>query len=163
MAGRECRHNLNYWQFGDYLAVGAGAHGKLSDADGSVSRYHKPAHPRTYIEQGENGLFDDQLRQLSNDDIAFEYMLNILRLLQGFSENAFSERTGLPIEIIAGTLASAQKDGLLELDGRFLWRPTLLGMQFLDDVQARFLPTLRPKTENAAKNSRHNSESSLSE
>ena len=163
LAGRECRHNLNYWQFGDYLAVGAGAHGKLSDVDGSVFRYHKPAHPRTYIEQGESGSFDDQLRQLSGDDIAFEYMLNILRLPQGFSESAFSERTGLPIEVIAGTLASAQKDGLLEFDGQLRWRPTLLGMQFLDDVQARFLPSSQPNPEKTTMNYRRNSPSSLSE
>jgi oxygen-independent coproporphyrinogen-3 oxidase len=142
LPGRECRHNLNYWQFGDYLAVGAGAHGKISNADGSVFRYQKPAHPRTYIEQGESGLFASQLRQLAEDDIAFEYMLNILRLTQGFSERAFSERTGLPIEVVAETLASAQNDGLLRFDSRHIWRPTRLGMQFLDDVQARFLPSL---------------------
>jgi len=144
LPGRECRHNLNYWQFGDYLAVGAGAHGKLSDADGSISRYQKPAHPRTYIEQGAKAKFDDQMRQLAADDIAFEYMLNILRLPQGFPESAFTERTGLDIDLVAGTLALAQNDGLLHFDKQQVWRPTKLGMQFLDDVQARFLPSSRP-------------------
>lgn len=162
LAGRECRHNLNYWQFGDYLAVGAGAHGKVSDVDGLVFRYHKPLHPRTYIEQGESGLFDDQLRQISDEDIAFEFMLNILRLSQGFSESAFGERTGLPIEVIAGTLTSAQEDGLLDFLDQQLWRPTRLGMRFLDDVQARFLPSSGPKTENTAVNFAGNSTPELS-
>jgi putative oxygen-independent coproporphyrinogen III oxidase len=152
LPGRACRHNLNYWQFGDYLAAGAGAHGKISDADGCVFRYQKPAHPRTYIEQGESGRFDDPLRQLAEDDIAFEYMLNILRLPQGFSENAFIERTGLSINAVAGTLAIAQRDGLLQFDSHQVWRPTPLGMQFLDDVQARFLPSSGPESGKKALN-----------
>lgn len=142
LSGRECRHNLNYWQFGDYLAVGAGAHGKFSDVDGSVCRYQKPAHPRTYMDQAENRAFDDQFRLLAAEDLAFEYMLNILRLPRGFSEAAFRERTGLPIDVIADTLAGAQDDGLLHFDEQQVWRPTKFGMQFMDDVQARFLPPL---------------------
>jgi putative oxygen-independent coproporphyrinogen III oxidase len=141
LPGRKCQHNLNYWQFGDYLAVGAGAHGKISSADDSIFRYQKPAHPRTYIEQGEKGLFEEQLRRLAADDVAFEYMMNILRLPQGFPEIAFSERTGLGINRIGGILASAQDDGLLHFDSDQVWRPTPLGLQFLDDLQARFLPS----------------------
>lgn len=145
--GRQCQHNLNYWQFGDYLAVGAGAHGKISDEAGPIWRYQKPAHPLSYIEQGERGRFEDRAKQLTGDDIAFEYMLNILRLPQGFSEKAFSQRTGMPVGAITGNLAIAQKDGLMDFDGKGIWRPTSLGMQFLNDLQARFLPPARPESD----------------
>ena len=144
---RQCQHNLNYWQFGDYLAVGAGAHGKISDEAGPIWRYQKPAHPLSYIEQGERGRFEDRAKQLTGDDIAFEYMLNILRLPQGFSEKAFSQRTGMPVGAITGNLAIAQKDGLMDFDGKGIWRPTSLGMQFLNDLQARFLPPARPESD----------------
>ena len=137
---RECRHNLNYWQFGDYLAAGAGAHGKISADDGSIRRYQKAAHPLTYIEQGESGRFEDKATQRLPDDIAFEYMLNILRLPKGFTETAFIERTGMPVEAIAANLAAAQEDGLMQGDSDGRWRPTSRGMQFLNDLQARFLP-----------------------
>jgi putative oxygen-independent coproporphyrinogen III oxidase len=138
--GRECRHNLNYWQFGDYLAAGAGAHGKISDTSGRVRRYQKPAHPRTYMEQVERGQLEDRARQLAEHDIAFEYMLNILRLPAGFSGPDFSQRTGLPVAAIAERLASARNDGLMQQDSRGMWRPTGLGTRFLNDLQARFLP-----------------------
>jgi len=144
---RECRHNLNYWQFGDYLAVGAGAHGKLSDAGGRVRRYEKPAHPQTYIEQGERGQFADNERILADDDVAFEYMLNILRLLQGFAEHDFCLRTGLTFDTIAGKLALAQTQGLLDVSGCGNWRPTDLGLRFLNDLQALFLPPATPEAE----------------
>ena len=137
---RECRHNLNYWQFGDYLAVGAGAHGKHTDDQGVVRRYEKPAHPQTYIEQGVRGQIEDKAQVRANDDITFEYMLNILRLPQGFTEQEFGRRSGQPLEAISGNLAIAQTDGLLVCDDRGSWRPTDLGMRFLNDLQARFLP-----------------------
>lgn len=139
-SGRECRHNLNYWQFGDYLAAGAGAHGKISDSGGRVRRYQKPAHPLTYMEQGARGRFEDRIRQLADSDIVFEYMLNILRLRTGFSGPDFSQRTGLPVAAIAERLASARNDGLMQQDSRERWRPTSLGARFLNDLQARFLP-----------------------
>jgi len=138
--GRECHHNLNYWRFGDYLAAGAGAHGKISDDHGRVWRYQKPAHPLTYMEQGERCRFEDRTRQLTDSDIAFEYMLNILRLPPGFAEPDFSQRTGLPVAAIAEQLASARNDGLMQHDSRGVWRPTGLGLRFLNDLQARFLP-----------------------
>ena len=149
-SGHECRHNLNYWQFGDYLAIGAGAHGKISNDDGLIWRYQKAAHPLTYIEQGERGRFEDRMMQLTDDDTAFEYMLNILRLPQGFAENGFSQRTGLPVGAVTGSLAIAQKDGLMHFDGKGIWRPTRLGMQFLNDLQARFLPPARPESDKIA-------------
>jgi putative oxygen-independent coproporphyrinogen III oxidase len=139
-SGRECRHNLNYWQFGDYLAAGAGAHGKISDSSGRVRRYQKPAHPLTYMEQAECGRFEDRARQLADSEIAFEYMLNILRLPSGFSGADFSQRTGLPVAVIAERLARARGDGLMRQNSCGVWRPTHLGMRFLNDLQARFLP-----------------------
>jgi len=145
---RECRHNLNYWQFGDYLAVGAGAHGKISADDGTIRRYQKAAHPLTYIEQGESGLFEDKSTRRLPDDIAFEYMLNILRLPQGFTETEFVERTGMPVEAIARNLVRAQEDGLMQGDSGGRWRSTSLGMQFLNDLQARFLPPTPPASIN---------------
>ena len=138
--GRRSAHNLNYWHFGDYLAVGAGAHGKLTDREGRVWRYRKPAHPLTYIEQCQAGSLDIPLQGLADEDIAFEYMLNILRLPGGFPEQAFRQRTGLPLSTIAAELTRARDDGLLQTDIEGRWRPTDLGLRFLNDLQARFLP-----------------------
>ena len=89
-----CRHNLNYWGFGDYLAAGAGAHGKITDNSGAVWRYQKTAHPQGYMEQAASGKFDARLRSLSNNDLVFEFMLNSLRLTSGFTEQDFCHRTG---------------------------------------------------------------------
>lgn len=140
-AGHRCRHNLNYWTFGDYLAVGAGAHGKLTDADGSIWRYQKPGHPRSYVEQ----MTDEQppptsRRRLHDADAGFEYLLNALRLPAGFSEAAFSARTGLTLDAIEAPLEKAIADGLLMECEQGMWRPTPLGFRFLNELQARFLP-----------------------
>jgi len=138
--GHRCRHNLNYWTFGDYIAVGAGAHGKYTDADGVIRRFHKPAHPLTYIEQALAGRLERSTQILEDVDVGFEYMLNALRLPAGFSEAAFSSRTGLSSEAISAPLAKAQADGLILETGRGRWQPTALGFRFLNDLQARFLP-----------------------
>ena len=143
-SGKRCAHNLNYWQFGDYLAVGAGAHAKATDSEGRIWRYQKPAHPLTYIEQGETGKFETRRKCLSDEDIAFEYMLNILRLPGGFTEKGFCQRTGQPISTISPELAQARADGLLQTDIEGSWRPTALGLRFLNDLQARFLPAECP-------------------
>ena len=139
-AGRLCEHNMNYWQFGDYLAVGAGAHGKVTDPDGAVWRYQKPAHPTTYITQGHSGNFDSRLRQLARDDVAFEFMLNVLRLNEGFSENSYTSRTGLPFSSVAVAIDQARIDGFLACNDIGIWAPTGRGMRFLNDLQGRFLP-----------------------
>lgn len=139
-SGRECRHNLNYWEFGDYLATGAGAHGKFTDDRGAIWRYQKPAHPLTYIEQGERGAFESGLRQISPADATFEFMLNILRLRRGFTEDDFCARTGQCFSVVVNDARRAQTDGLLQPDEQGQWRPTELGMRFLNDLQARFLP-----------------------
>jgi len=137
---KRCAHNLNYWQFGDYLAAGAGAHGKITDSEGRIIRYQKPAHPLTFIEQGETGGFEIAEICLEDEDIAFEYMLNILRLPGGFSEKGFRRHTGLPTSAIGAELQRARSDGLLQSDIEGRWWPTELGLRFLNDLQARFLP-----------------------
>ena len=139
-----CAHNLNYWQFGDYLAAGAGAHGKITDGAGRVRRYQKPAHPLTYMEQSETGGFEIPQKGLAGEDIAFEYMLNILRLPGGFSQKAFRQRTGLPPSAIGAELQRARSDGLMQSGNGGRWWPTGLGLRFLNDLQARFLPEKCP-------------------
>ena len=135
-----CRHNLNYWTFGDYLAVGAGAHGKYTGTDGVIRRYRKPAHPLTYIEQMLAGTCMPLLQALQDEDLKFEYLLNALRLADGFSEAAFSRRTGLEPDAIAAPLEMARADGLIQDSANGVWQATALGYRFLNDLQARFLP-----------------------
>jgi oxygen-independent coproporphyrinogen-3 oxidase len=138
--GRYCRHNLNYWQFGDYLAIGAGAHGKVS-ADDTVVRYRKTANPLQYMqmmESGENGVAAEVP---ADADLVFEFMLNALRLVDGFGEDLFEERTGLGADLLAETAAKALKSGLIERLPEGIWRPTALGKRFLNDLQAEFLPS----------------------
>jgi oxygen-independent coproporphyrinogen-3 oxidase len=138
--GQRCRHNLNYWRFGDYLAAGAGAHGKFTAADGAVWRYAKPAHPVGYIEQAENGRFTQAAQRIDRRDLGFEFMLNALRLSDGFSEAEFRLRTGLPLTVLEAPLRrAAAKDLIATADGTF-WHTTPLGWQFLNDLQAEFLP-----------------------
>lgn len=138
--GHHCRHNLNYWTFGDYIAVGAGAHGKFTDVDGLIGRYQKPAHPLTYIEQHSDDVAGPRMQTLNEADICFEYMLNALRLPRGFSEAEFSMRTGLQPAALEEPLTKAQADGLMRCSDAGVWQPTALGLRFLNDLQARFLP-----------------------
>ena len=138
--GYRCRHNLNYWSFGDYLAVGAGAHGKHTDVEGSIWRYQRPANPMAYMEKIESGATDAGLKKLESADVGFEYMLNALRMSAGFSETAFASRTGMSIEDINGPIESARADGMIERTGDGVWQPTATGFRFLNELQARFLP-----------------------
>ncbi len=138
--GHRCRHNLNYWTFGDYLAVGAGAHGKYTDSDNVIRRYRKPAHPLTYIEQMLEGTCKPSMLALQDEDAGFEFMLNALRLADGFSEAAFSRSTGLELDVIEAPLARAREDGLIQESAAGVWQATPLGFRFLNDLQARFLP-----------------------
>ena len=137
--GRRCRHNLNYWSFGDYLAVGAGAHGKLSTPTG-ILRYRKSANPLQYMQEIETGAEQGAPTVLSDNDLLFEFMLNALRLVEGFDERLFVERTRLPLPVLRGRLAPLAKRGLVDGGDGGLWRPTLKGHQFLNDLQAHFLP-----------------------
>lgn len=138
--GFRCRHNLNYWSFGDYLAAGAGAHGKHTDRQGKIWRYQRPANPLAYMEAIESGDTDAGLKKLDGADIGFEFMLNALRMTAGFSEITLLSRTGLSIEDVSQPIEGARIDGLIERSGNGVWRPTLSGFRFLNELQARFLP-----------------------
>jgi putative oxygen-independent coproporphyrinogen III oxidase len=147
--GRRCRHNLNYWLFGDYLGLGAGAHGKLSlELPQRILRTVKPKQPREYQDQIHRaGVLQESMGQraaigesslIAQADLPFEFMLNALRLNEGFSVDDYRQRTGLEMNSVAPRLALACERGLLESreDG---WRPTELGRRFLNDLQLRFL------------------------
>jgi len=135
---RRCRHNLNYWQFGDYLAAGAGAHGKVTGA-GGVVRYRKPANPLQYMLAIEGGDDVAQSETLSDEDLLFEFMLNALRLVDGFEERLFTGRTGLSAEQLSSAMRDPLEKGLVERDTDQMWRPTALGRRFLNDLQTEFL------------------------
>ena len=137
-AGRSI-HNMNYWTFGDYLAVGAGAHGKISTADG-IWRYAKPANPRQYMECIEGGDYSAALEPVSAANRLFEFMLNALRLTDGFDESLFTARTGLAIAALRERLQTPQDRGLVTRTSAHFWSVTALGRRFLNDLQAEFLP-----------------------
>lgn len=136
--GRECRHNLNYWRFGDYLGIGAGAHSKLSFPD-RVVRQVRHKQPQQYLDAIARWtpLLED--RPVDRSEIGFEFMLNALRLTDGVPAALFAERTGFPLTLVQGPLEEAERRGLLERDHLHL-RPTPLGRRFLNDLQAIFLP-----------------------
>lgn len=136
--GRRCGHNLNYWLFGDYLAAGAGAHGKITTPD-SVFRYQKPANPLQYMLSLETTASSCDLRSLSRADLVFDFMLNALRLNEGFAESLFVDRTGLSAAELQDATSKAQEKGLLERTTDGFWKPTNLGGRFLNDLQSEFL------------------------
>ena len=135
--GHRCAHNLNYWQFGDYLGVGAGAHSKLSFAH-RVVRQVRLREPRLYQERALAGSALANNEEVSRADLPFEYMLNALRLRHGFGLREFNERTGLPVTAIAPALDAGERKGLLERDLHRV-RPTVRGFDFLSDLQELFL------------------------
>jgi oxygen-independent coproporphyrinogen-3 oxidase len=136
--GRECVHNLNYWRFGDYIGVGAGAHGKVSGI-GGVLRTARHRQPARYLaaERPEERIAER--RPVPREELPFEFCLNALRLVDGFTTGLFEERTGLESESIAAALDEAVTRRLLLRDGIHIV-PTLLGRRFLNDLQAIFLP-----------------------
>ena len=136
--GHADQHNLNYWQFGDYIGIGAGAHGKISEHN-RISRQMNERHPDSYMEKifrDGHALIDERI--LDKDDLPFEYMLNALRLIDGVPTHAFHEKTGLQLAHINPMLEAAVKKGLLDTDPRTL-KATPLGMQYLNDLQMLFL------------------------
>jgi len=135
MPGYECRHNLNYWRFGDYLAIGAGAHGKVTSAAGEIVRYSKTRAPDDYLAQG--GTLRRGLRSLDAADRRGEFMLNALRLESGFTLALFEERTGLPPTEITTLIEEQTHRGLLLKDSGTI-RCTPLGRRFLDDLVGAF-------------------------
>jgi oxygen-independent coproporphyrinogen-3 oxidase len=132
------RHNLNYWQFGDYLGVGAGAHSKLSFHD-RILRQMRTKHPQQYMDAVAQGTHIADTRTLTRDDLPFEFMMNALRLNEGVPAALFDERTGLPLAACASALERARSLGLLERDAIRL-KPTLQGQRFLNDLLELFLP-----------------------
>ena len=133
-----CRHNLNYWLFGDYLGIGAGAHSKLT-VDGIVMRQERYSQPAVYMRKAGEGKAVEDAFALSHEDMGFEFMLNALRLTKGFYPELFQERTALPLDMLHTQLKQAEKQGLLYCDPTVI-RPTEKGRLFLNDLQQIFLP-----------------------
>ena len=136
--GHRCRHNLNYWQYGDYLGIGAGAHSKLTFPHRMV-RQVRLREPRLYMDGALSGRALAQDDEVNRADLAFEFMLNALRLRDGFDLAQFSERTGLAITVIEQPLHEAERKGLIERDLTRVW-PSVRGFDFLSDLQSLFLP-----------------------
>ncbi|HWK83355.1 MAG TPA: radical SAM family heme chaperone HemW, partial [Caldimonas sp.] len=137
-AGQRSRHNLNYWEFGDYLGIGAGAHGKLSFAH-RVLRQVRLRDPAAYMAGAEAGRAVASETEVARPDLAFEFMLNALRLKEGFALARFGERTGLPLSAIERPLAEAERRGLVVRDLHRV-AATPLGYDFLNDLLELFLP-----------------------
>jgi len=136
-AGWECRHNLNYWRFGDYLGIGAGAHAKLTSPDGRILRSTRQRHPQRYLDDPDGRI--SSVRELSAEELPIEFMLNALRLTAGVAADQFEARTGLALLEIDSMLRVARERGLLEPDPQRL-QPTGLGRRFLNDLLAIFEP-----------------------
>jgi len=138
--GKQCRHNRNYWEFGDYLGIGAGAHGKLTDAAAqSVTRRAKVRHPRHYLEQAGTPQRIGTSRVLSADDVVFEYAMNALRLDDGFTKEAFTAATGLPYGAIEPGVITAVKSGTLAIENDRI-HTTPAGQRYLDELLQDWLP-----------------------
>jgi len=136
--GHRCRHNLNYWQFGDYLGIGAGAHGKLSFPH-RVLRQVRWREPARYMQEALAGRAVSNEHEVARRDLPFEYMINQLRLAEGFERARFCERTGLPWSAVEATIERARAQGLVVREGDVV-QPTPRGFDFLSDLQAMFLP-----------------------
>jgi putative oxygen-independent coproporphyrinogen III oxidase len=136
-AGKAARHNLNYWTFGDFLGIGAGAHAKLSRPDGSISRSWKTRLPKDYLDSGKR--FSAGERPLSADELPFEFLMNVLRLTDGVASELFTQRTGLPLSLLGEARNEAQQRGLMLSDPTRLVA-TREGQLFLNDLLQHFLP-----------------------
>ena len=138
--GFQCRHNLNYWLFGDYLGLGAGAHGKLSlQLPDRILRTAKPKQPRDFQQRvAESNAGIGERKFITVADLPFEFMLNALRLNEGFSSRCFEARTGLETEVFRAAMQDSAERGLIDASDAG-WKPTDLGRRFLNDLQSRFL------------------------
>ena len=131
------QHNLNYWLFGDYYGIGAGAHGKITTAPKKVYRVIKFKHPKNYLNRDQTFLVKRTI--VKEEDLLFEFMLNTTRLQQRIPQKLFTERVGLPFARLRPKLLQAQQQGLLSINQEF-WQITALGRRFTNDLQAMFLP-----------------------
>ena len=139
-AGRQCAHNLNYWRFGDYLGIGAGAHGKLSlPSEQRILRRWKKKHPADYLATAGTAAAIGGDEDIAESQRPFDFMLNALRLDEGFDLTLFAARTGLPASAAMPQLEAAARRGWMHAEGDH-WRTTPLGARFLNDVMASFLP-----------------------
>jgi putative oxygen-independent coproporphyrinogen III oxidase len=136
-AGKQCKHNLNYWTFGDYLGIGAGAHSKLSFHD-KIIRQARHKHPKRYMEFTAEGKAIDQEWQIKQEDLGFEFMMNALRLSNGFDKDLIALRTGIPFITLQKQVKQAIKLGLIS-DELQLIKPTLKGRRFLNNLLDIFL------------------------
>ena len=133
----QCQHNLNYWKFGDYLGIGCGAHGKITDLEAqAIYRTVKVKHPKGYLDINRKAL--DQLNKVSAEELPFEYMMNRLRLFSGFSLDEYQAYTGLSIDSVLPTLKQAQDKGLMNLEDG-LWSVSKHGHRYLNDLLEMFL------------------------
>lgn len=132
--GKASRHNINYWTFGDYLALGAGGHGKITRLSGEVIRYWKTRQPEAYLQRIGSRTSGSQI--VEPDDMALEFMMNALRLNDGVDEQLFTERTGLPLGQVTAILTGLRKDQLLQTDRL---QTTELGQRYLNSLLERFL------------------------
>lgn len=140
-AGQRCRHNLNYWEFGDYLGIGAGAHGKLSDpANGRIHRLWKLKHPRSYLATAGTAAGISGDAPIRETDLPLEFLMNALRLIEGVPAMRFAERTGLPLTVLEPGLRRAREAGLLEDDPERL-QASARGLRFLNDLLQEFMPS----------------------
>ncbi len=139
-SGSQCRHNLNYWKFGDYLGVGAGAHGKITDPNTNrIHRLWKTKQPNKYLKSAATKARIGNQHNISKEDLPLEFLMNALRLNHGFKETLFEQRTGLPLSILEPNLSACIDLGLLErTPGRI--RCSGLGRSFLDSILERFIP-----------------------
>tara|TARA_B100001123_G_C15209523_1_gene986651 strand:- start:142 stop:1293 length:1152 start_codon:yes stop_codon:yes gene_type:complete len=135
----ECKHNLNYWRFGDYIAVGAGAHGKYRLTNDEMIRYQKASNPNIYMKNIISNKSNCKEKLLSNSDKIFEFMLNNLRLMSGFSIVHFESATGLKYDTIEKKLSELNNLNLMKYYPSGYWKPTALGFKFLDNLQCEFL------------------------
>lgn len=136
-AGRQARHNLNYWTFGDFLGIGAGAHAKLSSPEGRIQRTWKTRLPKDYLDPVK--AFQAGARELDADELPFEFLMNALRLTDGVPAGLYPQRTGLPLADLAASRREAEAQGLLQADPARL-AATPKGQLFLNDLLQRFLP-----------------------
>ncbi|GMR07371.1 MAG: radical SAM family heme chaperone HemW [Gammaproteobacteria bacterium] len=137
--GRQSRHNLNYWQFGDYLGIGAGAHGKLSSADPQgIHRLWKTKHPGEYLDKATRKEVISGESEITANDLPVEFMMNALRLTGGFDAGLFDRQTGMPLDLLTPGLHRAQEKDLIQVHNGSI-RPTQTGQRFLDDLVSLFM------------------------
>lgn len=135
---KQCSHNINYWQFGDYLGIGAGAHGKLSMPDGTITRHSKFKHPNKYMEEALGGKARSQEQILSEQDLIFEFMLNAIRYKQGFNQEIFEQRTHLDFSVVRTRLDKIVEEGLL-IKNKEQYFTTPKGWAFVNNIVEQFL------------------------